>query len=229
MIKKMLSKLLPLGVRGILSNCRLLSLEFGQYRTIQRHECVDKDGQAIPWFTYPAIEYIKQLSFKDKTVFEYGSGYSTVFWAGRCRKLVSVEDDPEWHHRIGEWLPDSVEYILAKTKEEYVNAIGKYPAGFDVIVIDGKYRHECAAKARLCLRSDGFIIVDNAERYGKISQFLRDSDLIEVDMSGFIPMCGHTTTTSFYFSRNVRLSPAHERQPVHGIGNLHEAEDDESG
>ena len=94
MIKKIVKMLIPRGAIAMLAtlrNYRILSIEFGQYKTMYRWDCVDRFNRPIPWYTYPAIEYIKQLDFSDKTVFEYGSGNSTLFWAQRCKKLVSVE------------------------------------------------------------------------------------------------------------------------------------------
>src|SRR5688572_10403591 len=50
-------------------------------------------GQPIPWYTYPAIEFIRQLDFSQSTVFEYGSGNSTMFWAASAARVISVEED----------------------------------------------------------------------------------------------------------------------------------------
>jgi hypothetical protein len=227
LVKRILEKLLPRGIVATaqtIRSHRILSFELGQYRTIRRWECVDRNGSPIPWYTYPAIEYLKQLDFADKTVFEYGSGYSTVFWARRCKKLVSIEDDEEWYERIAARLPDNVDYYLLEDREEYIKAIEGYPDGFDIVIIDGSHRMDCAVAARKRLKNDGFVILDNSDWTEQTSQFLRESDLIEVDMSGFGPINPYTWTTSFYFSRNVKLTPAHERQPIHGIGSLHYTE-----
>lgn len=186
--------------------------------------CVDANEAPIPWYSYPAIEYIKQLDFSEKTIFEYGSGNSTCFWAGNCKKLVSVEDNREWYNKIKGKVPDKVEYHLLEKSQEYIKAINKYPDKFDVIIIDGSHRYECAVEALGKLRDDGFIILDNSDWKEKTSKLLRDSDLIEVDMSGFGPINGYTWTTSFYFRRNVKLKPAHDRQPIHGIGSVRHRE-----
>jgi len=206
-----------------LRNYRILSIEFGQYKTMYRWDCVDRFNRPIPWYTYPAIEYIKQLDFSDKTVFEYGSGNSTIFWAVRCKKLVSVEDNQQWYNKVIAKLPENVEYFLFKDKEEYINSIDRYDQKFDIVVIDGRHRYECAIKALQNLKSEGLIILDNSDREGKTSEVLRESNLIEVDMSGFGPINGCTWTTSFYFSRSVKLNSVHERQPVEGVGSLHHA------
>ena len=218
MIKKILKQLFGRGILATLSNYKILSVDFGQYRTIKHWDCVDSNNNPIPWYTYPAIEYINQLDFSDKSIFEYGSGNSTRFWANRCEKLVSVEDSREWFDKIKAKIPATVEYNLFEQKEEYVKSIREYSNEFDVIIIDGSHRYNCAVEALKKLRNDGFIILDNSDWMDLTSKLLRDADLIEVDMSGFGPINGYTWTTSFYFRRSVKLSPAHERQPIRGIG-----------
>jgi hypothetical protein len=91
---------------------------------------------------------------------------------------------------------------------------------FDVIIIDGSHRYECALHARSKLAGDGLIILDNSDWKQKTAQLLRESDLIEVDMAGFGPINRYTWTTSIFFRRAVNLVPANDRQPVHGIGSV---------
>lgn len=66
-------------------NFKTLGFEYGQLRTMEKWECVDKDGNSIPWFTYPAIEYLSHLDLSGCSVFEYGSGFSTLFWLQRVK------------------------------------------------------------------------------------------------------------------------------------------------
>lgn len=50
----------------------------------------------IPWITFEAREFIQAGLRQDMTVFEYGTGGSTLFFADRVRRVVSVENDAEW-------------------------------------------------------------------------------------------------------------------------------------
>lgn len=212
--------ILPQRVVAMLNNFKILSIDYGQFKTMRLSDCVDKNNAPVPWYTYPAIEYLKQLDFSNKTIFEYGSGNSTLFWARRCKTVVSVEDSRSWYDKIKGKLPDNVEYHLMEEEKEYIKAIHQYSNEFHVIVIDGSYRYDCAVEALDKLRGDGLVILDNSDWKEKTSNLLRDSGLIEVDMSGFGPINGYTWTTSFYFSRNVDLKPAYDQQPIHGIGSL---------
>ena len=131
-----------------------------------------------------------------------------------------MEDNREWYNKIKVKLPDYVEYHLVEESQEYINSINNYHNKFDIIIIDGSHRYKCAVEALGKLREEGFIILDNSDWEEKTSELLRESDLIEVDMSGFGPVNEYTWTTSFYFRRTVKLTPAYDRQPMHGIGGL---------
>ena len=203
-----------------LKNFRILSKHFAQFRTIRDWECVDSRGQQIPWYTYPATEFLRQLDFSSKTVFEYGSGNSTIFWSKICKNITSVEDNKEWFDKISNSISENVTYAFKPDKSEYVNLPIAIEKKFDVIIIDGSHRAECAAVGARCLKDDGFIILDNSDWYEETSKFLRGNDFIEIDMSGFGPINNYTWTTSIFLRRGVDLCPRADRQPKNSIGSL---------
>ena len=59
----------------------------------------DQEGYT-PWYTYPAIAYLKDILTKQHKVLEYGSGYSTLFYKERVGSLFTVEHDLEWAKKI---------------------------------------------------------------------------------------------------------------------------------
>jgi hypothetical protein len=179
---------------------------------------VDRNGNPLPWFTYPAIEYLNQLDFTGKRIFEFGSGNSTLYWASRAKHVVAVEEDKVWYERLKPRMPANVEYIFTETRADYIDSVTRQEGVFDIIVNDGIYRYDCAVAARPKLAADGFIILDNSEWCAKTSAYYRDCDLIEVDMAGFGPINTYSWNTSFYFTRNVKLKPARDVQPAYGIG-----------
>ena len=50
----------------------------------------------LPWINLNAICFLEKFLRADMIVFEYGSGGSTIFFAKRCRHIVSIEDNREW-------------------------------------------------------------------------------------------------------------------------------------
>jgi hypothetical protein len=53
-----------------------------------------------PWYTFPAIHFLKDMLTRDMKVFEYGSGFSTIFYKNHVDEYYTVEHDLEWATRI---------------------------------------------------------------------------------------------------------------------------------
>lgn len=74
-----------------------------------------------PWLTYRAAKWLDSYLEPVMRVFEYGSGGSTVFFAQRSKKVVSVEHSPEWYQVVQETLSElkisNVEYILKEPEK----------------------------------------------------------------------------------------------------------------
>lgn len=69
----------------------------------------------LPWMTYDAIDFLSSIYTPDMTVFEWGSGGSTLFFARRCRRVVTVEHDQKWSTLLADKLKelsvDNVDYM----------------------------------------------------------------------------------------------------------------------
>lgn len=201
--------------------------EFAIERTIDEKVCLDKDGNPIPWYTYPAIEYLSQFDYGDKEVFEYGCGNSSLFWAARAKQVMSIEDNPEWFAKWQrEFSHPRLDIRWRDEGEIYEKAIFEDGKKYDVIIVDGKRRAECAAAAVEALAAGGLIILDDSDRintsqeYIKAVDCLKAADLIQVDFYGFCPMNNYTKTTSLFLTRDFRFESLYKVQPINGWGNL---------
>jgi hypothetical protein len=227
MRSEILKKIVPEKLKRIarqLINFKILSVDYAQYKTILNWECVDRKGDEIGWYTYPAIEYLNNLDFSQKSIFEYGSGNSSIFWAKKSKNVISIEHDEKWFNKVKSNLREN-QTLLLKTNEGYENSISEENKNFDVVVIDGIRRVECSKviQGRLNKDSDeGFmIILDNSERYKDTSRYLREEfGLIEVDFHGFGPINGYTWTTSIFLSRNFNFKPNNGIQPHFPISGI---------
>jgi hypothetical protein len=99
---------------------------------------VDSAGEPVPWYTYPAIEYLQQFDFSTRSVFEYGSGNSTLFWSRRAAHVVSVEDEEGWFEQMRPRVPPNCTLRHEADLHRYVNVIADYPEGFDIIIVEGR-------------------------------------------------------------------------------------------
>ncbi len=221
-----MSRYSPLNWRESLRLSRLLWLDYGHLDSVITESSIDAAGRPVPWYTYPAIEYIRQLDFRTASVFEYGSGNSTLFWAGAAREVVSVEDNQAWFEQVSKRVPSNCRLIYEPDLRAFVDTIRRFPDPFDVIIVDGPVRGstrlKCAHAAIERLGSGGLIILDNSDWMPESSRVLRDAGLLEVDMSGFAPICGHTQTTSLFFHRSFMLRTLSARHPTPGLGSRNE-------
>lgn len=217
--------------------CKTLLSDQRYFASVKNGEHLDKEGNYVPWFTFPAVEAIKNWDLSNKRVFEYGSGYSTLFWAARAKEVISIEHHPDWHEKISKLAPMNARIILAaitqkadeyhptpETREQfrqYSEAIRDFGI-FDVIVVDGyaksRVRYQCAQSGLPQLAATGLIILDNSDWLPATARYLRQAGLIEVDMSGPVPGNEYCQTTSFFFKREFDFQPVGKRQPLAPVG-----------
>ncbi len=189
--------------------------KFGYYRSLVAKLPVGADGGPIPWFTYPAIEYLKQLDLSQKSVFEFGSGNSSRFFSTTALAVYSIEDDREWFIRMSQEKSSNQTLIFAETGNDYINAIQSLGKKFDVILVDGSNRFECIKQSVSYLNPGGMIILDNSDWFPKSTKFLRDQGFIQVDFIGMGPLNGFTWSTSVFLHRDFNFVPRHDAQPKH--------------
>ncbi len=181
----------------------------GWNESIEKRKVVDKHGKAIPWYSYPAIYFLKNKLKKEYTVFEFGSGNSTIFYAKNCKSVVSFEDDEKWFETVCNATAhlENIK-IYYKNDKFYFSApfLVSQSNKFDIIVIDGGYRNECC-KTSIDLVSDrGIIILDNSERleYRKGIELLQKNGFKKIEFFGLAP-CNHYghETSIFYKENNI--------------------------
>ena len=165
---------------------------------------VDKGGGCYPsWYTYAPVSFLDGRIKEGMSVFEYGSGNSTVWWAARVSRVISCEHDEQWHTKIKIRLPDNVKYmhIDLVTSGDYSKAILQYDKKFDVIVIDGRDRVNCAKNSLCALNDSGVIVWDNSDRdkYQAGYDFLSENGFKRLDFSGLGPVNTYGWCTSIFY------------------------------
>ena len=168
---------------------------------------VDANRNAVPWYTYSAIEFLAGRIRKDMAVFEYGSGNSTLWWARRTAQVISCEHDRKWFQKMKPLMPSNVEYMNVNLEPEgtYSAAILQHRDKFDVVLIDGRDRIQCATNALPALKETGIVVWDDAERqqYQKGFDLLTANGFKRLDFTGIAPMHSSGKSTAiFYRERN---------------------------
>jgi len=193
---------------------------YGHRISGQTQKPIRQDNKPLPWFTYPAIDYLEQIDLSSWRVFEYASGYGSKYFAARCASVESVENDPRWYESMLADKPANLSIYLCNAEEEYVSAIGKSAENYDLVIVDGLWRPRCARAALNHLTPNGMVILDNSDRYANTAAYLREAGLLQVDFSGFGPVNYYTWTTSVFFRRSFRGVPIGRVQPIPAKGSL---------
>jgi hypothetical protein len=187
------------------------SLRTGYWRSAIAGRPVDRRGQPVPWLTYPAINFLASLDLKSARVLEYGAGNSTLWFAERCRSVVSYEDHPEWARIVRQKLNGRSNVTVIESA-----LVPPAPDGvFDLALIDGLHRAEAAALARGAVAPDGLIVFDNSEGdWGDALSHL--AGFMRVDFWGLSPSNWRQHCTSIFFRENCRFLRNQGSPTLHG-------------
>lgn len=92
------------------------------------------DGSPLPWMNYHVIAFLEERLNKNLSLFEYGSGTSTSFYASLVNDVVSVETDPDWYAEVRKTIPENVElkFIDMKAGGRYADLAANENRKFDV-------------------------------------------------------------------------------------------------
>ena len=186
------------------------------------HDSLAISRLGVPWWSYRAIDKVDRwLTSRPHPirVFEYGSGASTIWLADRADEIYSVEH----HQGFAEYLSPALQSLPAvkflvvppaahidpKTpsgKEgnenldfsDYVAAIDQVKGLFDLIVVDGRARPSCLARAGGRLADDGIIVFDNSARR-RYRRAIEQCGLVEQKFRGLVPTLPYPDQTSLLY------------------------------
>lgn len=114
---------------------------------------IDESNLIMPWYTLPCLEWLKKHDVSKWNVFEYGAGYSTIWWRANCNTVRSVEHSESW--------AKAMDAIFIADKNNFIDSIDDTSERFDCIIVDGKWREECVDFCITYVASGGYLIIDN--------------------------------------------------------------------
>jgi len=124
----------------------------------------------VPWLHPAVVAYMDMLIKPDWTILEHGAGGSTLWFAERAAKVVSIESNMQWVDKLSAIAPKNVIFANEVMGDEL----------FDLILIDGQPREsriKWAMRAPELTKPGGVVVFDNCNRveYAKSRGFLRGS------------------------------------------------------
>ncbi len=177
----------------------------GWFDSFRANSPLDSQGRPLPWMTYGAIHFLADRVREDMSVFEYGAGSSTLWWAERVGQITSCEHDPDWCRRVFDITDrDGRVTILCEPlppKGRYPEIVLEQGRRFHVVVVDGRYRVQCARNGFDALREDGIILWDNTDRarYQEGIAYLEAKGMKRIDFRGLAPGSTNASTTTIFY------------------------------
>jgi hypothetical protein len=181
----------------------------------------DVDGLSrldVPWWTFDSADHVAAWLRErpGARVFEWGSGASTLWLAARAGSVHSVEHHAGWAGVLAPRLPAHVDLRVVEAVRStspvvgsakpghadldfaaYVAAIDDVPGDFDIIVIDGRAREACLARAVGRLAPGGLIVFDNVDRRRYVDAIETVGDRLTLTMTrGLTPALPYPTRTA---------------------------------
>ena len=179
----------------------------GWFHSFSQKKSIDLLGNAIPWWSYGVTAFIAERLQKDMTVLEFGSGNSSIWIAGKVKRLVTLENDASWARYIKSSMPSNVILIELDDPEKLHGVVGAEL--FDVLVIDPLAdRINCAKAGIPYLKEDGVVIWDNTDGsdWPEIKSLMIEFGFKEISFSGLAPQeVSEDRTTIFYKKKNSFL------------------------
>ena len=121
----------------------------------------------IPFYTPQSLEVLNSLIQPHWKVLEYGSGHSTIWYAERVNKVVSVEHNQTWYNIISKEAAKknlvNLDYKLVDRPYNHIcnQFEDEY---FDLVIVDGRDRNKCVQSSIPKVKSKGYLILDNSDR-----------------------------------------------------------------
>lgn len=218
-----------LAAVGLEPVARLLVLESaakedGWFQSVRKKQAVDRDGNPLPWVTYPFIDFIEGRLDATQEVFEFGAGNSSLFFAKRVKSVLSVEHHPEWFQQIStspEYAMSNLEVKMVPVPEglthdgyhslaftdatnDYVLALKNSGRRFDIVIVDGLFRNSCIENCLESLTSRGVVFLDNTshhyvEQLQSGLDFMKDAGFRRLDFHGMGPIYSRKSCTSIFY------------------------------
>jgi hypothetical protein len=191
---------LPSGPLVLWIHPKSFLVKVGWYKSFRKNRPIDRNGRPIPWFTYPALYFLDNRLDGIFRLFEYGSGYSTLWFSKKVKEVVSVENDANWKESLSKSIPSNVELVYKGNPEDFISEI-KNHGQFDIVVIDGIERVKCCFACLDNLNSDGIIIWDDSDRedFREAWLFLNSLGFKEIIFNGLKPASFIISQTSILY------------------------------
>lgn len=147
-----------------------------------------KNGE--PYIVPDALDYLNSIVAPTWTVFEWGAGGSTVYFARHCAAVISIEHAQKWTERVRKMVASmgnvSIQYVPIGNSHANPDAILSHPDGtFNMVFVDGeaRVRDRCLENSWSKVVDGGYIMLDNSNWWkGSLPEGWERVDFIETGL-----------------------------------------------
>jgi hypothetical protein len=188
---------------GLVYSKRSMLRKLGWVESVRSQKPCRKDGSPIPWMNYHVIGFLEDRLTDDLSLFEYGSGNSTMFYASKVGYVKSIEMDEGWFTYVRDSMPANVDLVLFNSADgaEYCEISGQQDRKFDVVVVDAAERTECLMHADKAVTDRGVVLLDDAtfEVHKPGMEYLARQGFRRLDFEGLKPASIRAYRTSIFY------------------------------
>lgn len=196
---KLLSALLSFYHSGYLKST-------GWLRSFETLSPQDEKGNPLPWMTLPFIDFLESRDISSFSIFEYGSGNSTLYFGPRVKSVTSSEHSKEWLEKIQPRAAKNCTLLYTPLGDKYAGSAAGTGSKYDMIIVDAEERVECVYQSVSALSEGGVLILDDSEReeYAPAFSFMKENGFKKIDFTGMAPgVLFKKCTTVFYKQENL--------------------------
>lgn len=181
-------------------------VEIGYVRSIRRRQPMTRDGAPLPWMNYGIIDLLNDRLHRGLHLFEYGSGNSTWYYAGKAASVTSIEHNRSWYEHVNSSKRDNVtiKYVDIDNLDAYTQAIQNQGKQFDVVIVDGRERVKCLQASAAGISEQGVIILDDSNRdhYRDGVEWMLSRGFRKLDFKGLKPGGIRAHQSSIFYRDN---------------------------
>jgi hypothetical protein len=180
--------------------------DIGWVNSVNKEAVLDKDGDPLPWVTYPFIHFIANRLQPSFNIFEFGSGNSTLYYGKKVATIDSVENDLFWYDKIKGTMPPNVTLFYCELQRggDYCKYATSTQKNYDIIIVDGRDRVNCCKESIKALSPTGILVLDDTERvdYKEGIDFLLNNEFKKIDFWGMAPTVNYLKCTTLFYRTN---------------------------
>ena len=145
----------------------------------------------MPNYTLECLRWISKEVKKNWSVFEYGSGYSSIWWRSKCG-YSAVESNEPWARAMNvKHEPD---------KQLYIQGCWSC-IQWDCIVVDGIHRQECIEYCMPYIKPGGFLIIDNYDETDSVDDWVKIDEMLSTWTKAIFRQHNHTDWKTAVFKK----------------------------